>query len=417
MQSEIASLGALTDDLHMLCSTAVAYGNSKDFQTFHTGNQSEIVWTEQGFADQIVPISDNSIYDLASLTKLFTLISLLMLLEAKQLKMTDCVGRIDNRFHYLQDTSIYDVITYQALLKSPARIDRQASVEEGEKQVFSTYQSTAYQERIYSDMNALILQYVIEKASGLSLISFLQRQILTPLGMSNTWAKVPRSRLADCVNYNYEHSIVNGHHAVRCDVPPGTPHDPKARLLSNGRHHVCGHAGLFSTMADMVAFAQGLLNGKLILSSTLSSIGKNRTGYLKHESQYRQFMGLLCFSKSAVPRLSEVPLWMGQNAFALSGYTGNHIAIDPDLGVFDILLGNRCHNRVSLIQPPEEVDARVLDENGAGRIQWPDGRKVYSSFKYVYLKDKLIHNPVYERLLANRWLCGGRKVYAKSSIW
>ena len=108
---------------------------------------------------------------------------------------------------------------------------------------------------------------------------------------------------------------------------------------------------------------------------------------------------------------------MGQNAFALSGYTGNHIAIDPDLGVFDILLGNRCHNRVSLIQPPEEVDARVLDENGAGQIQWPDGRKVFSSFKYVYLKDKLIHNPVYERLLANRWLCGGRKVYAKSSIW
>ena len=93
---------------------------------------------------------------------------------------------------------------------------------------------------------------------------------------------------------------------------------------------------------------------------------------------------MLCFSKSPVARLSEVPSFMGLRAFALAGYTGNHLAIDPDLGVFDLFLGNRCHNRVSLVQPEEAAVSLGLSDQGDGQVLWPDGRPAASSFRYVY---------------------------------
>lgn len=398
------SLGTLVHQLHMLSSMAVAYGNADDAAMFIAGNQSEVVLNEDGFQAFKVPLSENTLYDLASLTKLFTLVALLMLLEARQLKMTDTIGCIDERFSLLQDTTIYDVVTYQALLKTPARIDRQSSRREAEGQLFQTFQSKAYQDRIYSDMNALVLQYVIEKVSGLSLIEFLKENVFAPLHMENTWGKVPEHALSRCSSYNFEHTIVNGRFHVNSDIMPGTPHDPKARILMHETENICGHAGLFSTLQDMVRFAQGLLHGKLVSPQTLALIGKNKTGHLKLDGTYRQYMGLLCFSKSILPRRSEVPLWMGKRAFALSGYTGNHIAFDPDLGVFDLLLGNRCHNRVSLIYPSEEESQYPLHDNGSGMIHWPDGREVYSSHKYVYLKDQLLHNPIYELLVSKGWV-------------
>ncbi len=398
------SLGVLVNKLHMLSCMGIAFGNSDNATSYITGNQSEIILTDDGFKRDIRPLTENSIYDLASLTKLFTLISLVMLLEARQLRMTDTVGCIDSRFTRLRDTTIYDVVTYQALLKSPARIDRQINREEAEKQLFLTYQSNSKQDRIYSDMNALVLQYVIEKTSNLSLIEFLQRYVFEPLHMLDTWGKVPEHALTRCVNYNYEHTVVNACYSINKNVMPGTPHDPKARILTQGTDNICGHAGLFSTLPDMVRFAHGLLRGKLISPRSLALIGKNKTGHLKPDGTYRQYMGLLCFSKSILPRRSEVPLWMGKRAFALSGYTGNHIAFDPDLGVFDLLLGNRCHNRVSLIHPSEDESQFSLDDNGSGVITWPDGREVYSSHKYVYLKDQLLHNPIYELMRLKGWV-------------
>lgn len=402
---------ALCDRLHMLTGMALAWGDKTHAETAFTGLRREIVRENGVVKDAPLPVTESTVYDLASLTKLFTAVSVLMLMERRLLSMTDTMGRVDGRFSALNNTSVFDIMTYLACLQTPERIDRQRDARQAESMVFKTYEAKhAPGAKIYSDMNALVLKYAVETVSGQSYGDFLQKNIFDALGMNNTWARVPEDRLRDCVDYSGEHRVLGGKYIVMGNIPLGTPHDPKAAVLSR-LGGPAGHAGLFSTIGDMVLFAQGLLGGKLISRETLSLIGLDRTGILRPDGAYRQFMGLLCFSKSRVPRLSEVPQWMSGSAFGLSGYTGNHIAIDPELQVFDIQLGNRCHNRVSVIEPEISGIVGGLDENMAGMIAWPDGRKVYSSYRYVYLKDRTIHEPVYRRLSQLGWLNGGRKIY------
>jgi len=97
---------------------------------------------------------------------------------------------------------------------------------------------------------------------------------------------------------------------------------------------------------------------------------------------------------------------MGSHGLGISGFTGNHLVLDPDLGVFELFLGNRCHARVSHITPPDDrtLQDYGLDEHGAGMIRWNDGRLVPTSARYVYLKDRLLHEPIAEIMRERGWL-------------
>ncbi len=397
------SLRRLTGELRMLSGLSVSFGTAQRSETLRMGLAQEALLRGGRFEQAEKPITENSLFDLASLTKLFTCVAMLQLIERGRLSFEDGVGRVDSRFERLRGVSVYQLLTYSVPLRSPERVDAQPDGEAAEAQIFACAPVEGPEpEKLYSDMNALICRYLVESASGVDFLDYLRQHILSPLGMDSTYAAVPENRREDCLNYNYEHRILKGRYLLSDQAFPCLPHDPKARLLLSEGRGLSGHAGLFSTAGDMVRFAQGLLAGELLSKNMLLEIGKNRTG--RHHGRYRQYLGYLCFAKSAVPRLSEVPPWMGERAFGLSGYTGNHLAIDPELGVFDLLLGNRCHMRVSMIEPQEQGDRLGLSPEGAGLIDWPDGRRVQSSWRYVYQKDALIHLPVYERMRALGWV-------------
>ena len=328
----------------------------------------------------------------------------LQLIERGKIRLEDGFGRLDPRFANLRDVSVYDVLTYQAVLRTRERVDVQADAGEAEALIFDCRRFDGPEpERLYSDMNALLCKYLVESVSGFSFECYLEQYVFSPLGMKDTFARVPEQRIADCLNYNYEHRVADGRYLINTRAVPGLPHDPKARLLIAGGRGLCGHAGIFSTAQNMVQFAQGLLAGSLLSRRMLLEIGKNRTGHAGG-GRYRQYLGYLCFSKSSIQRFSEVPAWMGESAFGQAGYTGNHLAIDPQMGVFDLLLGNRCHMRVSAVEPGEQAEGLGLSAEGAGSVTWPDGRQVKSSFRYVHQKDRLIHDPVLRRIRELGWM-------------
>ena len=400
----LASMQELTLHMGMLTGLTVAYGTKDGGSVHHAGLKREVKKTISGFVPSPEPISESTVYDLASLTKLFTLVSILQLMQQGLLDESDTIGRIDSRFIHLKDCTVLDCLSYKAFLKTPERVDKQADAQSAERMVFNISRAPIAGERLYSDMNALVLKYIIEAISGLTFFEYLHKFILLPAGMRETWAQVPSSRIKDLMDYNHEHRVVEGVYQVISDAVPGMPHDPKARLLGRGGMDLAGHAGLFSTVGDMCRLASALLSGRLVSSNALRVIGLNRTGYLKESGEYRQFLGLLCFSKSPVVRFSEVPQWMGERAFALAGYTGNHLAMDPEKGVFDLFLGNRCHNRVSQVKPEGEAAALGLSPDGEGEVRWPDGRSVKSSFRYIYQKDRMLHAKVLDCLIARGWL-------------
>ncbi len=400
----LRSIERLVFEQRMLTGLTVVYGNAREYDSVTVGNAREVIKTQEGIVPDVRPLTAHTLYDLASLTKLFTAVSVLQLVERGMLRLTDTVAAADARFSQLYNTTIQEALTFQAVLKSPQRVDAQPDFDSAQRQVFAIYRSEHMPERLYSDMNALLLSYVVEGVTGQDFYDYVKENILIPVGMQRTFAQVPAERVDDCVDYNLEHRIIEGDYQVLDDQPAGQPHDPKARLLLRGGR-LCGHAGLFSTAQDMACFAQALLQGKLIARDTLLGMGVNRTGY-NDQRGYRQYLGQLCFAKSPVQRLSELPSWMGQRAIGMSGYTGNHFALDPELGVFDIFLGNRCHNRVSRIVPETAAQALGLADDGSGSVRWPDGRQVLSSFQYIYKKDEMLHQPVYQCLLDSGMIGG-----------
>jgi CubicO group peptidase (beta-lactamase class C family) len=399
-----ASMDVLVHEKGWLTGAAVCYGTSDDHRVFTCGLRRETRLAQGDFVPDPQPLDLSTVYDLASLTKLFTLVSVLQLMERGCLRPGDSLAWLDPRFAGLKECTLEDCLSYRANLQTPRRVDAQEDAGAAREMVFQTYAAPLAGERLYSDMNALVLKYILEAVSGLSYIEYLTSQVFAPAGMTQTWAQVPASRLQDVMDYGLEHKVINGEYRVMDEIPPGQPHDPKARLLGAAGDVPSGHAGLFSTAQDLCRFARALLSGRLLRMDTLRSIGVNRTGYLLEDGSYRQFLGLLCFSKSPVQMKSEVPEWMGLRAFGLAGYTGNHLAIDPDAGVFDLLLGNRCHNRVSLVAPETAAAGLGIDLDGSGGMKWPDGRLVRSSFRFIHQKDKLVHAPVYACLRARGWL-------------
>lgn len=380
-----------------LSSLTAAYGNESDFELKQTGVASELVSLNGTFVENKRTLNRETLYDLASITKLFTLISCLMLVESRQVKMTDVVSKLDPRFKHLSDVSIYDLLCYRTNIQSSSRIDRANSVDEAEKLVFSVFNSKKEPEKVYTDMNALVLKYVLEAVCKISFDEFLHNYIFKPLNMTKTNSK-PLDFTDDIINYRYEYHYNHGEFNFDSSVEFGKPHDPKARLLMKDGRPCSGHAGLFSCIDDMVKLAQGILNFKLISRESTYMIANKTTGFLKPSGKYQQYMGMICFIKSSVERLTEVPFCMSDNSFALGGYTGNHIAIDLDKRVFDIMLGNRCHNRLSKIFNDKGKLISSLNEDFSGEIAMNDGRKIKSSYKYVYQKDRCFHFPVFERL-------------------
>ena len=406
MNTLLQSAHTLCDETQMLCGLSIAYGTPRESEGFLYGSAQRLARRGGEFIPHVRPLAQDSLFDLASLTKLFTAVLAMQLVERGRLSLEETVGDIDPRFAHLRSVSVGDLLGFRVSLKTPGRIDEAPTREEGLALLFAAEQVPTPAVRVYSDINAMVAKYIIEARAGRPLADALREQILAPAGLSETFASVPDALRARCVCYNYEHRIERGRYILRCDTLPGAPHDPKALLLSDGGRDLCGHAGLFSTRGDMVRFAQALLSGELLSRASLERIGRNGTGRPNGDGTYRQYLGLLCFTKHPLQRLSEVPDWMGEGSIGLSGFTGNHLSLEPQLGRFVLFLGNRCHGKVSHIVPEsgKALTDYVPNEDGTGLVRWPDGRPVPSSARYVYFKDRLLHAPIAWRMRELGWL-------------
>ncbi len=391
------------DQVHMLSSLCVSFGN--DHQSFQQtyGVSQEVELKEGRFVPCVRPLMPRSIYDLASLTKLFTAVLVLRLSERGQLDLQRPVCQLDSRFVHLKEVSLWEVLTFQAALRTPGRIDEAPDATSALQRLFQVERCELPAVRIYSDINAMVAACVMEAVTGRDYMTLLHEEILDPEGMRDTYSRVPPEQHFRLVSTCFEHRFTRGACRFRTDPPLGLPHDPKALKLTGREGRVYGHAGLFSTLDDMTRFCQALLKGRLLSRESLRLLGTNVTGRPNGDGTYRQYLSLLCFVRHPVQRLSEVPGWMSPLSFGLSGFTGNAIAVDPLNNAFTVLLGNRVHNRLSFTDVPFEDFIRrgecTIKEDGTGFFRLADGRRVSSSLRYVYFKDAQIHGRVYACLL------------------
>ena len=384
-------IAALTGPGRPLSALSVSFGTAQHAEHFEAGLLQEQSRNGDILIYDPVPLPDSPLFDLASLTKLFTALLTLRLWELGKLDLYAPISILDPRFVHLGPCSFFDLLTYQISLRTPERIDEAPTREEALSRLFSVSPVPPPPVRLYSDINAMVVSRILEQCTGTSYMDALRTYVLRPLGMHETFACVPEKEKRRCLNYRYEHRLLPDLQ-VRDDPSPGLPHDPKALLLQGATDDCFGHAGLFSTREDMQRLCQGLLSFALLPRKTLLFMAENRPGHPNHDGTHTQYLGCLCFSKHPVQYYSEMPRCASQACIGLSGFTGNHLAIDPARGFFTLYLGNRVHCRLTRVSGTDPRSEKKEEALPASSVDFP------------HMKDPMLNDPIGERMKELGWL-------------
>jgi CubicO group peptidase (beta-lactamase class C family) len=280
--------------------------------------------------DSRVPSADSTIYDLASLTKVVaTTASVMRLVEAGQLDLDVPVQR------YLPDfvgegkgqVTVRQLLEHRSGLRAFLPLnDRAATAEEARHLVVTEALRWAPGSRMeYSDLNAMLLGWVVESASGLSLDAYAAREVFEPLGMTQSRFRPPRGLWA----------LIAPVGLWRGYVIAGELHDQNAVRLGG----VSGHAGLYSTGMDLARYAQMYLNQGRDVNGV--QLFRPQTVQMFTQRGYRHRS--LGWEMNDTTEEGHTGRLLSDSAFGHGGYTGTSIWIDPSRDLFVIVLTNRVY--------------------------------------------------------------------------
>ncbi|WP_175502122.1 serine hydrolase domain-containing protein [Cytobacillus oceanisediminis] len=292
-------------------------------------------YTDDKFTEAQNPIemTEDTIFDLASISKIFTTTAAMILYDDGRFQLDDPVAKYIPEFaeNGKENVTIRQLMTHTSGFTAWIPLYSQGSSRDDRMQIvfkhpLANEPGEAY---TYSDLNMITLGAIIERLSGQSLDEFVKKRITNPLGMKDTMYNPAESLKHRIAATEYQPAIGRG-------LVWGEVHDENAWSL-NG---VAGHAGVFSTASDLAKLAHMYVNdgrygGKRIL--------KEETVKMLIQNQIPQFpgndhgLGWELGQGWFMDALSE------GTSLGHTGYTGTSIVINRNNGTIAILLTNRVH--------------------------------------------------------------------------
>jgi uncharacterized protein YbbC (DUF1343 family)/CubicO group peptidase (beta-lactamase class C family) len=299
----------------------------------HVGATYLKAFGQRAVEPQAEPMSADTIFDAASLTKVVAATPAIMLLvERGQVDLDAPVARYLPEFaaNGKAAITVRQLLTHTSGLRPgiPARpawsgYDKGIELACAEKP--ATEPGTAFR---YSDINFITLGEIVRRVSKAPLNEFVAKEIYAPLKMMDTGFLPPPEKLARIAPTE---KLDNG------EVLRGVVHDPTSRRMGG----VAGHAGLFFTAADLARYARMLLNlgeleGVRIFKPETVRL---MTSVHTPTNLVRRGLGWDIDSGYSGPRGKLFPL----GSYGHTGWTGTSLWIDPFSQSFVIFLSNRNH--------------------------------------------------------------------------
>jgi CubicO group peptidase (beta-lactamase class C family) len=286
--------------------------------------------------DQWIPMRKDTIFDLASMSKLFTTVVALQQIERGKISLDATVAS------YLPDFAQNGkgVITIRQLLTHTSGLrpdlpfyNVQGRAAQEQMLYADTLQAAPGTAYIYSDLNLITMQFVLEKVTGKTLDVLVRDGITGPLRLRDTGYNPPASKKPRIAATEYEHTP---NAALNRGLVWGQVHDENSYALGG----VAGHAGVFSTAHDIAIFAQMILDGGRYGRTRVLREGSVRLIFTNFNQKFpsnSHGIGFELNQRFYMAGLSS-PVTAGH-----TGYTGTDIVIDPLSRSFSILLTNRVH--------------------------------------------------------------------------
>jgi len=274
-------------------------------------------------------VDENTIYDMASLTKVIATTTVAMMLEESgKLDIDRTVASYIPEFNAPEKATITvrQLLTHRGGLEAFAALYKTYRGRDQYLQQINLrpLANPPGAKMVYSDWDMILTQLVIERITGTTLDAFADEHVFKPLGMNDTRFLPPaewKPRIAP--------TEVD---TTRGGLLRGIVHDENAWAMGG----VAGHAGLFSTAHDLSIFAQMMLNGgeynglKLLKPVTIARWtarqGKESSRTLGWDSPSPN---------------SSAGHYFSPRSFGHTGFTGTSIWIDPEKQLYVILLTNR----------------------------------------------------------------------------
>lgn len=276
-----------------------------------------------------IPMKQETLFDLASLTKVTaTLPSILLLAEQGLLDFDDPVQRFFPE-EVNGALTLRHLLTHTSGFPPSVPFYRYRWSKEQIRDFILSVDCRPGESVVYSDLNFMLLGFLVEKLTKSTLDVFAQENIYNPLKMKHTGFN-PAAELSNVAATEWL--------PTEQRYQWGKVHDENANYLGG----VSGHAGVFSNTHDLKIFVQMLLNeGKTAVDDYFLSPATLRTSEKNYTAGLGANRGLGW--QLMDDSFSPAGYFLSERSYGHTGFTGTFIWIDPVLHLGFILLSNRVH--------------------------------------------------------------------------
>lgn len=319
--------------------------------------------------DASLPVTLESIYDLASVTKISaTTVSVMKLYEQGKI---DLKKKIGDYLPWTRGTNksgltVTDILLHEAGLNPFIAFYKETLDSAGRPspRYYSTKQDTLYNipvarnlflrrdwndtmfhhiikspltaagKYVYSDNDFIFLGKIVEAVSGQPLDEYARKTFYAPLGMATTgfnpWKTIGVERVVPTENEKH----------FRGQLLRSYVHDEGASMFGG----VSGHAGLFSSAYDLALLYQMLLNGGQLNGERFLKEETIKLFTAYNSSTSRRGLGFDKPEKDSLGSKNRYPsLWASPETYGHTGFTGTAVWVDPKAGLVYIFLSNRVY--------------------------------------------------------------------------
>lgn len=278
-------------------------------------------------------VSLDTVWDIASITKPIVAIQAMMLTRAGHLRLTDPVSKLLPEYGEsdMAAITLFQLLTHSSGIPGQQPLYRTAATRrqllDAVRALPLSFAPGAGVE--YTSQGFMIVGEMVEAAAAQSLDTVLAEGVLAAVGMRATQFRPPpelEPRIAATEWCPWRGRLVKG-----------SVHDENAAVLGG----VAGHAGLFSTAGDLSRLAQALLGGgqldgyRVLHPELVTEMSQPRTDHLP----LRRCLGWQGADRTGCPVGSSI----SPGSYGHTGFTGTSLWVDPQRGLFTILLTNAVH--------------------------------------------------------------------------
>jgi serine-type D-Ala-D-Ala carboxypeptidase len=298
------------------------------------------------------PISNDSIFDLASLTKVVATTAMTMILYERglvdlEMPVVSIVSEFAANDPRRESVTMQMLLAHSSGLPAYEKLFLRSRTREEILSAALTTPLAADPGTLakYSDIGFIVLGVALERIADESLDAFCQREIFGPLGMSRTCFNPPAS-------WRVSIPPTADDRTFRNRIIQGEVQDENASVLGG----VAGHAGVFATAQDVATFAHVMLSGgaPILRPETISL-------FTRRQSNPPGTSRALGWDTPSSP--SQSGKHFSSRSFGHLGYTGTSLWIDPERQLSVTLLTNRtwpdCSNKTIKEVRPKFHDAVI----------------------------------------------------------